>query len=459
MRHRSPIASLSAGLALVALGCGDRDATTSGEGGTAPPLDDPAALAEQAFVWGYPLVVSQRTMQSIGALVGVNALLNQAKLTNASTRIIVSPNQDTLYSVAVLDLRAEPMVLEVPDVLDRYWTYQLLDAWTSSFHYLGTRATSGLGGRFAITAPGWEGALPDGVERIESPTSQAFLLGRFLVDGPDDVANVAAIDRTLTPLSVLAGSPAPEPPPPLGAAPGRPVDTGLDGAAFFDELSAALAVNAPAREADARALASFAPLGIGPGSSPSQGPYADALAEGAALALATLEADGLARAKVENGWVRYPEIGADSSDPLLRAVIARIAWGANVPEESIYALSDGDASGTLYDGGTPRVLRFEAGALPPVDPTHGFWSVTLYGPDRFFVENELDRYAIGDRTPGLVYGDDGSLELVIASEPPAEGVSNWLPAPAGPYSLMLRAYLPDVSAVASGIPMPEVVVR
>src|SRR5260370_41272121 len=100
-------------------------------------------LAAEAFVWCYPLVVSQRTMQTLGGLVGVNTLFNQLMLSNASTRLVVSPNQDTLYSVAVLDLRSEPMVLTVPDVSDRYWTYQFLDPWTDSVQYIGTRTTSG----------------------------------------------------------------------------------------------------------------------------------------------------------------------------------------------------------------------------------------------------------------------------------------------------------------------------
>src|SRR5262249_24122974 len=109
-----------------------------------------------ALVWGYPAVVTERTMQQLGGVIGVNALFNQPGLSTAATRVIVSPNDDTLYSAAVVDLRSEPMVLTVPDVTDRYWVYQFLDAWTTTFHYIGTRATSGKGGQLVITPPGWK---------------------------------------------------------------------------------------------------------------------------------------------------------------------------------------------------------------------------------------------------------------------------------------------------------------
>src|SRR4030095_5407071 len=134
-----------------------------------PALD---VIAADAFVWGYPLAVTQRTLQSLGGLVGVNILFNQAAVSNSHLRVIVAPNQDTLYSVAVVDLRSGPVVLTVPDVFDRYWTYQFLDAWTESFHYIGTRATAGRGGTFALTAPGSAVPLPAGAEEIRSPTPQ-----------------------------------------------------------------------------------------------------------------------------------------------------------------------------------------------------------------------------------------------------------------------------------------------
>ena len=164
----------------------------------------------------------------------------------------------------MVDLRSEPLVLTVPDVQDRYWTYQFLDAWTNSFHYLGTRATNGTGGTFVITPPGYSGSLPAGATEISSPTPTMFLLGRFLVRNTADAANVAALTRTLVLQHTVTGDPAPAPPPPLGPAPGKPQEVGNDGASFFDELGDALGVNPPASDFDRRELDRFASLGIGP---------------------------------------------------------------------------------------------------------------------------------------------------------------------------------------------------
>ena len=213
--HTVLTAGLAATLLLTATGCSSgsskSSATTTSTApaatGTAAARD--AALATKAYVWGSPLVVSARTFDKLGHLIGVNHLYNQQQLSGLTTRVIVAPNQDTLYSIATVDLRHGPVVLTVPDVTDRYWTYQLLDSWTTAFAYVGTRGTDGKGGTFVITPPGWTGTVPPGAHRISSPTDQMFLLGRFLVSGPDDIPNVVAITgkATLKPLDPAAPRP------------------------------------------------------------------------------------------------------------------------------------------------------------------------------------------------------------------------------------------------------------
>lgn len=442
--------------AAVALSCGGdaaRDATP-----TEPAVVDDETLAAEAFLWAYPLLVSERTMQRLGSLLGVNTLFNQPALSDATTRFVVSPNQDTLYSIAVLDLRSEPQLLTVPDVTDRYWTYQFLDAFTNSFQYIGTRATGGRGGRFLIVPPGWKGTPPEGATVVVSPTNQAFLLGRYLVTGADDVPNVKALVRTLVPLHAVTGSPAPEPPPEIGYPPGQAIDVGVDGAATFDELGDALAINAPPYPSDVAAVARYARLGIGPGRHPSNEKSQD-LAAGVAKGLATLHAAADDPTKRVNGWTTHLDAGNYPDAPLLRAVIAKLAWAANVPDEAVYPISLVDAAGQPYAGAQPRVLHFAPGALPPVDDTRGFWSLTLYGPDRYFVENKIQRFAIGDRTPGLAYNSDGSLDLFVQNEVPVGHEGNWLPAPAGAYSLMLRMYLPKAEVLKGGYAVPAVALR
>ena len=210
-------------------------------------------VAAEAYVAGYPLVVTVRTLQRLGGLLGVNQLIWQRSLAGPDSRTIVAPNRDTLYSVAVLDLRSGPVALTLPAVTDRYFTYQLLDAWTESFAYVGTRTTGGRAGTWVISPPGWNGDVSEGAEHIQATTPQVFLLGRFLVDDEADVAEVTAIGEraALQPLSALTGGDPAPPPPAPGAPAGTPQDVPAD-AGFFDELGDALAVNPPTTDLQRR---------------------------------------------------------------------------------------------------------------------------------------------------------------------------------------------------------------
>ncbi len=449
-----PAALLVAGaLAVAACSSGADDGDGAGE--PAPPSATSTSpwsadmtdteLATEAYVAGYPLVVTTRTMQRIGGLIGVNRLFWQNALAGPESRVIVAPNRDTLYSVAVLDLRSEPVVLTLPAVTDRYYTYQLLDAWTDSFAYVGTRATSGRAGSWVIAPPGWDGDVPAGAEVIEAPTPQVFLLGRFLVDDEADIANVAAIrgETTLLPLSVLAGTPAPPAPPPLGEPAGTAQNIPAD-LMFFAELDSALAVNPPVTPAQRDLFGRAGDL--------DAASLADGAAAGAERITATVDRLG---GDLVNGWRVNLDIGTYGDDTLLRAFVARIGWGANVPAEAVYPVARVDADGAPLTGEHAYRLRFPAGGLPPVD---AFWSLSVYGPDMFFVEQPSGRYAIGDRTPGLVYGDDGSLDLVLSATEPADPAdrANWLPVPPGPFVLMLRLYLPTDEVLDGDYDYPPV---
>jgi hypothetical protein len=459
--HRKLAGSLLAVLCVGVAGCSGGGPN----GGAGDAAEDPATLAADAYVWGSPLVVTQRTLQTLGGLVGVNRLLNSATLASAGTGFIVAPNQDTLYSVAALDLRGEPAVLTVPDVTDRYWVFQFLDAWTNSFQYIGTRATGGKGGTFVITPPGWNGAVPAGAQTIASPTPEAFVLGRYLVRDTADIANVLAISRTLQPLHAVTGSAAPPPSPRFGAQPGTPQQVGTNGAAFFDELGDALSHNPPASADDKAELPRFASLGIGPGLHPA----AKAMAAHDSAALAALQS-GVAGGTTQirdavhstasqvHGWTVHLDVGTYTNDWLLRAAVANDLWGANVAKEAVYPLSRTDGSGGAYTGTKNYVVHFNAGQLPPVG-AQGFWSLTLYGPDMFFVSNSIGRNAIGDRTQGLTPNADGSLDLYVQNAAPQGSQGNWLPAPTGAFVLMLRFFLPQPSVLDGMYAYPAVVAR
>ena len=439
-------------------GAGDRGEGDRGDGGAGgtPTTEevsdmDDLELATTAYVAGYPLVVTARTLQRLGGLIGVNQLFWQTTLSGPESRVIVAPNRDTLYSIAVLDLRAGPMVLTLPEVTDRYYTYQLLDAWTDSFAYVGTRATGGRAGSWVVAPPGWDGEVPAGADLLVAPTPQVFLLGRYLVDDEADVAEVAAIrDRvSLAPLPGGAGTP-----PPLGAPAGPPQAVPAD-ARFFDELAAALAVDPPTTPWQRELFDELAErLGVGPPAPPGAGgaggrPVLDA---GAAEGARRIQRAVDERAEDGGSWTANLGVGTYGDDIDLRALVARVGWGANVAEEAVYPIARRDADGRPLDGRHTYRLTFPPGGLPPVE---AFWSLSVYGDDMFFAPHPSGRYSIGDRTPGLVTAADGSLEITLAHDDPGPG-TNWLPVPDGPFVLMLRLYLPGRPVVDGSYDYPDV---
>jgi len=435
-------------LALMLLvSCSGADDADHDKGADVPEKTDADVVAD-AYVAGYPLVVSVRTMQRLGGLLGVNTLFWQQELSGPQNRLIVAPNRDTLYSVAILDLRSGPVALTLPAVTDRYYTYQLLDAWMESFAYIGTRATGGRAGTWVITPPGWSGELPEGAERVESPTPQVFLLGRFLVDDDADVANVTAISRqsSLRPLSALTGDPAPAPPPPLGQPAGTAQAIPTD-ATFFDELADDLAVNPPTTPAQRKLFDRWAALDATRSVLDRGAERGDARIDDAATTVGPTRAI--------NGWSANLDIGTYGDDLLTRAMVARIGWGANIAEEAVYPMTRVDAAGAPLDGsgGTRYRITFPAGQLPPVE---AFWSLSVYGHDMFFAEHPAGRYTIGDRTPGLVQAADGSLTVVLSHDDPREPTANWLPVPDGPFVLMLRLYLPGKAVLDGDYDYPPV---
>jgi hypothetical protein len=471
--------ALAAGLLCVAAaacsssggGGGDDEAGDGGEAGVddtttveAVPEPDFASMSEselatQAYVAGYPLVVSMRTMQRLGGLIGVNTMFWQNQVGAGNRGVIVAPNRDTIYSLAVLDLRSEPMAITLPEVTDRYYTYQFLDAWTETFDYVGTRATGGRAGTWVVTPPGWEGELPDGAEQIGASTPLVFLLGRYLVQDEADAANIAPIrdQAKLQPLSTLAGTPAPAAPPALGTEKGTAQDIPAD-AAFFDELGDALAINEPATDLQRELFTQVDALGVGAGKHPATdaalGADTALLAEGAVAGSQQIEGNITAFGDSTNGWVSNPEIGVYGDDLLLRATVAKVAFGANVGEEALYPIARQDSTGAPLNGNKTYTITFPAGALPPAEE---FWSITPYGPDMFLVDHPSDRYTIGDRTPGLTFEDDGSLVLTLSHDEPATGAGNWLPVPEGDFVLILRLYLPTEAALDGSYAYPGIV--
>ena len=429
--------------------------------------DEAQAIAAEAFVFGYPLVLiavsrdvflnSPPTSMGSGRL---NEFSHLRAFPDASFTAVVSPNADTLYSTAMLDIAGEPVVLEVSESEGRYYLLPMLSAWTDVFASPGTRTTGNGAGTFAVVGPGWEGDLPAGVEEIRSPTALVWVIGRTQTNGKDDYENVHRFQDSLSlrPLSALAGDSTPPetvvdpdvdvatPPPAQVAA--------MDAATFFGRLAALMVDNPPGAD-DAPALERFAAIGVAPGSFEPNPDLASALDEGVKAALAGIEAAIRHMGEPVNGWSMTTHgLGAFGTDYGTRAAVAMFGLGANLAEDAVYPHTAVDGEGRTLDGANRYTLRFEPGATPPAN---AFWSLTMYNERQYFVDNPIDRYAIGDRDP-LVFRADGSLELLLQHESPGpEQEANWLPAPAGAFTLILRIYWPRDELLDGGWVPPPIV--
>jgi hypothetical protein len=363
-------------------------------------------------------------------------------LADDRAREVTTPNNDTLYSSAWLDLRGSAWLLSLPDTGDRYYSAALMDMYTNNFACLGRRTTGTRAQDVVIAGPGWQGEAPAGVRLIRSPTPWAWLLCRFLVDGPDDLPVVHALQDKCVLAPVGRGGAS------SLAAPTEmpPADKPNDPAVYVPLVNRLLAENPPPVR-DNTALARFGDVGLRPDASGAGLSLVDRGIWYAGLlsARSAMKDVGASVGKPVDGWIRPPrEIGNFGDDYMLRAIIALIGLGALEQAEAVYMSANVDAAGSGLDGAQRYRLRLGPQDLPPVD---AFWSLSMYElmPDgrAFFTRNPIGRYAIGDRTKGLTRGADGSLEIAMQREAPEDALrANWLPTPSGPFRVTLRAYQP-----------------
>ncbi|MEW5630055.1 DUF1254 domain-containing protein [Streptomyces hydrogenans] len=429
------------------------------------PDESMEKLATEAWIYGYPLVTAAVTKSVMTAVPARDDARRKAPLNqfcymrttpDASFTEVVSPNADTLYSSAWLDLSDEPLVLTLPDFGDRFWMVPILDAWSDVCAVVGRRGNGPSAGPFLIAGPSWSGAVPDGLTLLESPTAVNWIIARYATSGPADFPAVNELqDATrLIPLSRWTGDPdAYFPPTDVPVAAGSdtttaPVDQvhALGGRDYFALLNRMMVDNPP-DPADAPFLGRLAKLGIAPGASlddlsPEEIAVLDAGARRGPEALRELL--GRAESAKTDGWTVHRGLGDYGTDYAKRAVITRFGYGANLDADALYPHATTDADGRPLDGAHTYVLHFDAGRTPPVD---GFWSLTMMNERQLFADNPLDRYAIGDRS-GMRTGPDGSLDIYVQHDSPGpDRESNWLPAPAGSFNVFLRLYWPEESAL------------
>ncbi len=415
----------------------------------------------EAYVYAYPLVtmeLTRRVSTNVVAPEGSKAPMFQfAKLRGypaVDDHTVTAPNADTLYTVLWLDVSKEPWIVSAPDMKGRFFLLPMLDGWTTVFADPGKRTTGTAAQKFAITGPGWTGTLPAGVTEYKSATSIVWLLGRIYCTGtPEDYKAVHALQDQMTavPLSSY-GKPYTAPPGVVDAGVDmkksiRDQVNAMDAASYFKLFAQLLKTNPPTAE-DAPMVAKLAKIGIVPGQDFDASKLDPAVAKGLAAVpkpaqdkiMVWLKEGILAGDfKLIDGWAFSTKTGIYGTNYRQRALVTAIGLGANRPEDAVYPTSTGPDIVKTYSGDKKYVMHFTKGELPPVN---GFWSLTMYDGDYFFVPNPINRYTVSQRNK-LKVNADGSVDLYIQNESPGKDKEeNWLPAPKDKFILMLRLYWP-----------------
>jgi hypothetical protein len=435
---------------------------TTAQAQTTVTAEEARAIAKEAYIYGFPMVDSYRIQYAYFVdknnpefKAPWNQLRSIPRVYTHEDKAVQTPNSDTPYSTAGLDLRAEPVVFTVPTIpKERYFTFQLVDAYTHDFDYIGSRTTGNDGGSFLIAGPNWKGETPKGIKKvIRSETEFVFVVGRTQLFNPDDLENVKKIQAgyKLEPLSAFLGQPTPTAPAIDFIKPLTP-DAQRTSPEFFNILSFSLQF-CPMHPSEKELMARFAKIGVGAGktfdASKLSPEMRTAVEQGMADALGELAA---LQKRIDSNEVTLGEMFGTreylKNNYLYRMAAATNGIYGNSKQEAMYPILSLDADGQTLDGSKRYTLRFAPGQLPPVN---AFWSLTMYRlPEIWLVENPLNRYLLNSpMLPQFTRDADGGLTLYIQNESPGKDrESNWLPAPKGPFMTFMRLYWPKEEALS-----------
>jgi uncharacterized protein (TIGR02246 family) len=439
------------------------------EGIAAPRIIETKNIAEEGFIYGLPIVMNYGVMYEYAVdknsgqyKAPFNEIKNEPRVYTYKDTAIVTPNSDTPYSMAWLDLRAEPIVLSVPAVeKSRYYSVMLCDGNVFNYGYIGSRATGNDAGDYMVVGPDWKGETPPGIKKVFQSTTQFSLaVYRTQLFNPEDMPNVEKVQAgyKVQPLSAFLGKP---PPPPAPTINFPKINKEMVKTNFFEYLDFLLQF-APAGPEEKEIRARLAKIGIGPGKTFD---FKDlSLEHKAEIALGMKEGEEKIKKYLDagqknvNGWTMGSFFGDREfyhGNWLLRAAGATGGIYGNDAVEAAYPLTKTLANGEELDGSKHKyTLTFPAGQYPPVN---AFWSVTMYdGKTQLLIKNPINRYLINSpMLPNLKKNADGSLTIYIQKDSPgADKESNWLPASDGPIYLAMRLYWPKTEA-PSVLPIGE----
>jgi hypothetical protein len=422
--------------------------------------DEAKAIAKEAYIFNYPLVMYYRTMylqaidtQSKSYSGGFGKWLHLGTSSPKDTDI-VSPNNDTPYSYAWVDLRAEPWVLTLPKIeAHRFYTSQWDDLWGFVLDNAGSVEDGNDGVSVLLASPTWKGELPKGVKRVVQGDSE-FLgsLTRTQLIDPQDLANVQKIQHEykLQPLSAYLGETAPKPAP---AIEWKTWKEGVETTAeFWEYVNFLLPLTTPNPQ-DKPVLDRMAKIGLGANVAKPSAEIQAAMQQGMNDALAELKK---ASEHITDPSLFFRSRKDTDKDYFDRALGVLVGIFGNVKKVSVYFATAKDDQGELLDGSKHNyTLTFAADNIPPAK---NFWSYTMYKlPQRWLVDNPINRYSIGSATPGLEKAADGSITLYFqAKSPGKDKESNWLPTPEGPFWPILRTYGPGKSILDKSYKLPAV---
>jgi hypothetical protein len=421
------------------------------------------SIAKEAYIYGFPLVDSYRIQYAYFVdrndpqfKTSWNELYNTAHVFTPDDTAIQTPNSDTPYSFLGADLRAEPLVLTVPEVeRGRYYSLQFIDMYTFNFAYVGGHATGNGAGSFMLIGPRWSGETPPGIKSvIRSETDFAFVLYRTQLFNPGDIENVKRVQEgyKVATLSQFLAHPAPSAPPSVNFIKPLSADEERSSPEFFNILNFILRF-CPLQPSEAELMERFAKLGIGAGKNINLNALTPDMRKAVEDGMADAwQAFGeFKKTEIDTGKITSADVFGTraflKNDYMKRMTAAVLGIYGNSKEEAVYPVYFVDADGKKLDGAHRYTLRFVQGQLPPV---HAFWSLTMYWlPASLLYANPLNRYLINSpMLPNLKRDTDGGITLYIQHESPgADEESNWLPAPTGPFVAFLRLYWPKQEAL------------
>jgi hypothetical protein len=420
-------------------------------------------IAKEAYIYGFPMVDNYRIQYAYfvdksnsNYKAPWNQLVNVPRVYTPEDTAIQTPNSDTPYSFVGMDLRAEPIVLTVPAIeKKRYFSIQLIDAYTFNFAYIGSRATGNGGGSYLIAGPNWKGETPKGVKKvIRSETEFVFAAYRTQLFDPADLDNVKKVQAgyKAQPLSAFLGQPAPKAAPAIDFV--RPLTPEAQKTApeFYDILNFVLQF-CPTNPSEKDLMARFAKIGVGAGRTFDAGRLSPemktAVEQGMADALTDLASlQKRIDAKEVTSGDLFGTRAYLKNNYLYRMAAAVNGIYGNSKQEAMYPVYAVDADGKKLEGAYRYTVRFAPGQLPPVN---AFWSLTMYKlPEILLVANPLDRYLLNSpMLPQFRRDADGGLTLLIQHESPGKDKeANWLPAPTGPFIVFMRLYWPKAEALS-----------